>query len=182
MTLRLRTDRMTLDPIQPSDLDDLVALDSDPEVMRYISGGVPTPREDYLGPDGLLTRMMRYDHEPHGYWAARTDGEFVGWFHLRPSVADPNVLEIGYRLAQKFWRQGFATEGAVAMGKLNFDTFGHSQMDAVAVPENTGSFAVMRKVGMQHVGELIHPRVPGLLVHRFLCTERQFRASDGLST
>ena len=43
----LDTARLHLRRIDDGHLDDLVELDSDPEVMRFISGGVPTPREVY---------------------------------------------------------------------------------------------------------------------------------------
>jgi RimJ/RimL family protein N-acetyltransferase len=37
------TDRLRLRPLATRDVAALVALDSDPEVMRYINGGRPTP-------------------------------------------------------------------------------------------------------------------------------------------
>ena len=48
----LETERLLLRQFTPDDVDNLVALDGDPEVMRYINGGRPTPRaeieHDYL--------------------------------------------------------------------------------------------------------------------------------------
>jgi RimJ/RimL family protein N-acetyltransferase len=41
----LRTDRMTLRRFTEQDVDNLFGLNSDPEVMRYLTGGKPTPRE-----------------------------------------------------------------------------------------------------------------------------------------
>jgi RimJ/RimL family protein N-acetyltransferase len=64
-TSRLRLRRFTLD-----DADLLVELDSDPEVMRYITFGAPTPREAYVN-----TYMPRWfeiyaQYPLLGYWAA----------------------------------------------------------------------------------------------------------------
>src|SRR5437773_389107 len=42
----LETERLRLRPFTPDDVENLVELDSDPQVMRYINGGRPTPREE----------------------------------------------------------------------------------------------------------------------------------------
>jgi RimJ/RimL family protein N-acetyltransferase len=87
----LETERLRLRRFVPDDLERLVELDSDPAVMRYISYGIPTPRERYA--QEILPRWFAlYAETPMlGYWAAETriDGEFVGWFHLRPDRIDP---------------------------------------------------------------------------------------------
>jgi hypothetical protein len=86
----IHTGRLRLRKLAEGDLDDLVALDADPDVMRYINGGQPTPRQTYV--DGVLARMLAYDHPRIGFFAAVSSeadaaGRFLGWFHLRPSVA-----------------------------------------------------------------------------------------------
>jgi RimJ/RimL family protein N-acetyltransferase len=163
----LRSTRLVLQKIVPTDLDDLVDLDSDPEVMRFISEGVPTPRSDYVGRDGLLARMCAYADEPYGYFSARFEDRFAGWFHLRPSVADGSMLELGYRLRREFWGLGLATEGARRLCDLAFDTLNQEAVDACAVAENRASIQVMKKCGMTPVGRFVHPRVP-IEVERYL--------------
>jgi RimJ/RimL family protein N-acetyltransferase len=59
MTLLLRTERLTLRPLRESDVDKLIELDSDPEVMRFISEGIATPPEVIR--DDVLPRMLGYD-------------------------------------------------------------------------------------------------------------------------
>ena len=59
-------------------------LDSDPEVMRFITKGHPTPLariQNKLIPGSYSPRQS----PPPGFWAAhlRATGEFIGWFHLR---------------------------------------------------------------------------------------------------
>jgi RimJ/RimL family protein N-acetyltransferase len=108
-TLRLRLRQFTLD-----DTDRLVELDSDPAVMRYITFGVPTPREAYV--DDILPYWLEvYRRTPLlGYWAAedRASGEFHGWFHLRPDRIDAGEQELGYRLRRASWGRGLASECA----------------------------------------------------------------------
>ncbi|WP_091654181.1 GNAT family N-acetyltransferase [Micromonospora pallida] len=87
----LETERLRLRRFTLADLDHLVALDSDPEVMRYLTGGRPTPLP--VVRDQVLPRLLgEYDRWPGlGRWAAtdRTDGTFLGWFALDPP-ADPS--------------------------------------------------------------------------------------------
>jgi RimJ/RimL family protein N-acetyltransferase len=82
----LETDRLLLRRFTEADVDNLVELDSDPEVMRFINGGRPTPREEV--DNDLLPAYLAYYQRSAGYgfWAAieKSTGEFVGWFHFRP--------------------------------------------------------------------------------------------------
>jgi len=176
MPTDLRTDRLHLVDITPQHLDALVELDSDPEVMRYLTGGKPTPRQDYLGDDGLLARMMAYPQPDVGYFAALESGRFVGWFHLRPSVVEPEILEIGYRLRRDVWGRGLATEGARMLCEVAFTRHGVARVDACALRDNLASIAVMRRCGMVWERSFRHPRAP-LDCERYVVDESGFRAA-----
>jgi RimJ/RimL family protein N-acetyltransferase len=99
----LETDRLVRRALTVDDLDDLVALDSDPEVMRFLTGGRPTPRRTLA--DVHLPRFTRRHPGTGlpGFWAAEEEstGGFLGWFELRPSDDDPEVTELGYRLRKE---------------------------------------------------------------------------------
>lgn len=154
----LHTARMELRRLGPEHLDDLVRLDADPEVMRFINGGVPNTREAYV--DELMPRMLAFDGQPYGFAAAYLGGVFVGWFHLRPSVADAAILELGYRLRRAAWGKGLATEGGLALVRYAFDVLDQPAVDACADPRNAASIRVMEKCGMHRVGTFMHPRAP----------------------
>jgi RimJ/RimL family protein N-acetyltransferase len=86
MHILLETPRLALRQFTEDDVDNLFELNSDQAVMRYLTGGKPTPREEirdriipfHLAAYGRLDRL--------GTWAAESaaTGEFLGWFHLRP--------------------------------------------------------------------------------------------------
>lgn len=177
MAQTFETERMWLRPVAESDIDDLVALDADPEVMRYISGGVPNPRSVYE--QGLLARMRVYVDQPFGYFSAFThasEGEFLGWFHLRPSVFDEQMHELGYRLRRETWGRGLATEGSLALLEHAFGALEQTAVDACAMPDNAASIAVMRRCGMSYVGTSSHPWVEDLKVARYWVRREQPRA------
>lgn len=115
MTTLLTTARLRLRAVTETDVAHLVELDSDPAVMRYLTGGRP-PREEVVA--RALPRMVRRHLVTGlpGYWAAeeRGSGAFLGWFELRPRAADDaDEMELGYRLRRAAWGVGHATEGAV---------------------------------------------------------------------
>ena len=90
MHVYLETDRLVLRRFTPDDLDAVEALDADPAVMRYITGGLPTPRDE-LRDDYLPSWLAYYDRgDRYGFWAAieKRSGAFLGWFHLRPQDPD----------------------------------------------------------------------------------------------
>ena len=155
----LETPRLRLRRFGPADLDRLVELDSDPEVMRYITYGVPTSRERYESE--ILPRWLAlYETAPLlGYWAAELHdgGEFVGWFHLRPDRFDAGEQELGYRLRRPAWGQGYATEGGRALVALGFERVGAAKISARTLRANRGSRRVMEKCGLAYECDFVYP-------------------------
>ena len=142
MSAPLDTERMLLRPITMDDVDLLVALDSDPEVMRFISGGKPSsrPETERIVQRALGHRWLGFERE--------TD-EFVGWFGIRPSTAKSR--ELGYRLRRAMWRRGFATEGSLALIGVAFTLPGIDRVRAETMAVNTASRAVMERCGLRFV-------------------------------
>jgi RimJ/RimL family protein N-acetyltransferase len=155
----LESARLRLRRFTAADLDLLVELDSDPEVMRWISYGVPTPRERYE--HEILPRWFaQYQATPLlGYWAAesRDDGAFVGWFHLRPDRIDDGEQELGYRLRRAAWGQGLATEGSVALLDHGFRRVGTDRISARTLAGNHASQRVMQKCGLRYERDFVYP-------------------------
>jgi len=153
-----------LRPITDADLDALVSLDSDPEVMRFITGGRPTPRALYT--DLLLPRMhAAATRSGLGFFAVVSpEGSFMGWVHLRLDSFEPAWAEIGYRLARRYWGQGLATAASRLLARRAFDELGFAVVSARTMPENQGSRRVMEKVGLRETGRFVFPAraLPGL--------------------
>ncbi|WP_373295942.1 GNAT family N-acetyltransferase [Streptomyces roseolilacinus] len=150
----LVTERLELRPFTDRDEGLLVELDGDPEVMRYLTGGRPTPPADVRG--RVLPRLLhRYPctGEP-GFWAARerATGAFVGWFELRPLRDDSaEAVELGYRLRRAAWGRGYATEGSRALVDRAFTELGAERITADTMAVNAGSRRVMEKSGLTYV-------------------------------
>jgi RimJ/RimL family protein N-acetyltransferase len=154
MRVFLETERMVLRRFTEADVDDLFALDSDPEVMRFINSGKPTPRD--MIQNDVLPRFLDYYERfaGYGFWAAieKSTDEFLGWFHFRPEEGgSPDEAELGYRLRKSAWGKGYATEGSRAMIQKGFTEFGVQRVFATTMTVNIASRRVMEKAGLRFV-------------------------------
>jgi RimJ/RimL family protein N-acetyltransferase len=151
------TRRLVLDRVGAGDRDDVVALNADPVVMRYLGDGYPMPADRTVAEE--MSRLTAHARRADGlgFWTARTRepagpvaaaGEFVGWFGATP-VRD-GVVELGYRLHQRFWGQGYATEGAARMVELAAAA-GARSVVGTTMTVNLASRRVMEKVGLRLV-------------------------------
>ncbi len=160
MLVFLETQRLILRRFTADDADNLVNLDSDPDVMRFINGGVPTSRDD-IENDFLPAFLGYYErYEGYGFWAvtAKPTGEFLGWFHFRPGKeAGPGEVELGYRLRRSAWGQGYATEGSRALIHKGFTELDVRLVVAEAMAANTASRRVMEKAGLRLAGTCFRP-------------------------
>ncbi len=160
MEVFLETPRLVLRRFTPDDVDHLVDLDSDPDVMRFITGGVPTSREEIE--NEVLPAFLGYyeRYEGYGFWAVieKAAGNFLGWFHFRPGPdAGPGEVELGYRLRKSAWGQGYATEGSRALIDKGFTELGVQRVVAEAMAVNTASRRVMEKSGLRLVRTFHQP-------------------------
>jgi len=158
----LETERLLLRRFTPDDVDNLVDLDSDPAVMRYISGGRPTPRDEIQ--NDVLPNFLAYygRYTGYGFWAVvdKTTGEFLGWFHFRPPPgAETDDVELGYRLQARAWGKGYATEGSRALIHKGFTDLGVRRVFASTMVVNTASRRVMEKAGL-HLVRTFHQEWP----------------------
>jgi RimJ/RimL family protein N-acetyltransferase len=141
----LKTAHLTLRPCQPEDAADFIALERDPEVMRFLNGGAVD--HETIGPGASF--LMPRGTEPHVWTASRTlCGAFVGWFCLWPE--NETMAELGYRLRRQDWGQGFGSEGAAALVDWGFINAGYDMIVATTMAVNFASRRVMEKIGMTH--------------------------------
>jgi RimJ/RimL family protein N-acetyltransferase len=147
----LETPRLVLRQFTGDDVSNLFDLNSDPEVMRYLTGGRPTPREEIR--DQIIPFHLdvygRFDRL--GTWAVESaaTGEFLGWFHFRPGPGtDITNIDLGYRLRRQAWNKGYATEGARALISMGFTDLGVERVFAHAMAVNAASRRVMEKCGL----------------------------------
>lgn len=146
--MALETPRLSLRPVRPSDRADLIALEADPEVMRFLNGGAPVPEAGLPDADFLTPRGM----EPEVLVAhTRATGAFIGWFALFDDGLQDGLrcAEIGYRLSRSAWGQGLGTEGAGALLNDAFQRLGLDLIRAETAAANHASRRLLEKLGFR---------------------------------
>jgi len=151
----LETPRLRLRPLASSDEADLIALDSDPEVMRYVGSpaGVKSPAETMERARLRIRETRQGDYEPLGFW--RIEGRVDGVFHgvgALIRMPDGEDVEVAYRLARSAWGLGSATEAAGALVAHALGPLALARVVAVTYPENLASQRVLDKVGFERRG------------------------------
>jgi len=147
---RLTTAHLTLRPVSPADRADLIALEADAEVMRYLNGGLPVPDTglfdaDFLTPRGEEPEVLAAHHQ--------TSGTFIGWFCLYDDgvIDGRRSAEIGYRLRRAAWGKGYATEGVRALVDVALNSLGFDRVRAETMTVNQASRRVLEKAGLQPI-------------------------------
>ena len=150
----LRTKRITLVPLADEHFEHEVELDSDPEVMRYLSGRASTREEVAAGHRRRIAAAENVDGL--GFWVGLVDNEFVGWWNLQPAHGpdqpdDPRVADLGYRLLRSYWAKGLASEGARELVRYGLEDVGLARIIAQTLAVNARSRAVMERIGLTYV-------------------------------
>ena len=104
----------------------------------------------------------------------KASGAFVGFCGLK-YLDNTSEIEVGYRLAKKFWGKGFATEAARASLHYGFETLGLDRIVAVVQPENAASCRVIEKIGLRYEKDA---RFYDTDVRYFAITREEYRLDD----
>lgn len=148
---KLETDRLILRPGLDMDSAPFAAMSTDPEVMAHLLA-FPSP----AAIDNWITRQQTH-WATHGFglWVVESQatGEFMGAAGLLRVGYDAHftpAVEIGWRLARRFWGKGYAPEAAGAAIRFGFERLGLQEIVANTAPTNFNSRRVMEKLGMSY--------------------------------
>jgi len=166
----LETERLLIRPWQPADRPALKAFTQDPEVMRYVHGGLPYSEAEL---DEFLSRQARQLAEHDlcmGALIEKSTGRVVGVCGTQP-LGTTGDLEIGWWLGRDVWGRGYATEGGGAAMRHVLDTLGRSRVVAIIDPGNEPSIRVVQRLGMHLEGRVtgaqLGHRKPDIVVDLF---------------
>ena len=155
MKIFIETERLILRELVAEDIHGMFALDSDPEVMKYILVEPHTKIEQSVA----VIEMVRKQYEENGIgrWAVvlKDTNEFIGWGGLKLVKTKINghtdFYDLGYRLLRKHWGKGYATEISIAMLDYGFNKMNLQDICAYALQEHTNSRKVLEKVGLKFI-------------------------------
>lgn len=154
----IQTERLVLRPIEARDLDPLMAMLTDPLVMRDL---VRHPTREAAR--ASIDRHIAY-RTSHGlgFWTAELDGFVAGLCGLKPGAPNTPIageVEIGWLLARPFWGRGLATEAARASLDWAWANTPAPRVVAITGAGHVKSQEVMVRLGMARLpnGDFEHP-------------------------
>lgn len=156
----LETPRLGLRDWLNSDIPHFVEMNQDPKVMEFF----PKTLSE-LETKEMVRRLKEHIQEKgYGFWAVelRATKEFIGFVGLETPRFEAEFtpcVEIGWRLAPKYWHKGYAQEAAKECLKFGFKQLNLKKIVAFTSVLNKRSIHVMRQIGMHYVKEFEHPNI-----------------------
>lgn len=152
----LETERLRLRSLRRSDFEDYAALNSDPEVLRYLGCG-PEPWDRARSWRHLAFLLGHWQLGSAGMWAVehRGSGEFLGIVGFAAPAGWPG-FELAWTLARRFWGHGYATEGAREALAYAFLALEKERIISLIHPENRASIRVAERLGEELQGRVSH--------------------------
>ena len=159
----LETKRLVLREWEDKDIPPFVAMNQDPEVMKFFPS-ISSHQETL----NLVTRMRKQFNE-HGFTGfaveLKTTEEFIGFVGLMIPNFEAHFtpcVEIGWRIAKPYWNQGYATEAARAVLRAAFEKYNLEEIVSFTAAANKPSIRVMEKIGLRRdpKDDFFHPKLP----------------------
>ncbi|OAI20151.1 MULTISPECIES: GNAT family N-acetyltransferase [Methylomonas] len=157
----LATARLILRQWRDADRPTFAAINADARVMAHLPQAL-----DRAASDALAERLQALIAEHGwGFWAVELtgSGEFIGYVGLHEPATRHDFapcVEVGWRLAYRHWRQGYASEAARAALAFGFEILSLPEIVSFTALGNARSEAVMRRLGMRRDREFDHPLLP----------------------
>ena len=152
MQIIFQTPHLILRQFTEADAHLILALNSDPEIVKYVHE--PILKTEEQAQKILLDIILPQYKNNLGRWAIHTKDnmDFIGWCGLKYRT-DLHEIDLGYRLMQKAWGKGYATEAAQYSLDHGFQTLNLKLITGRAHIENLASIKVLEKIGMNFIGE-----------------------------
>ena len=141
-------------PITKNDFADLCSVLQDKNVM-YAWEHAFSDEEVHKWIENC---QKSYAENGFGYlYATESEtGKFIGMMGLLlETVNGQNYIGLGYIRAPKYWKKGYATQGAAILLNRAFRELGAQLVIAEIRPENTASRRVAERLGMKCTGEFL---------------------------
>lgn len=156
MKLKLETERLLIRPLVLSDAEAMFAMDNNPIVHKYLWQQPTQIIEETIKIIEYVQKQ--YEENKIGRFATilKETDEFIGWTGIKfvndhVEKGNTNFYDYGYRLDEKFWNKGYATEASKAWLEYGFNQMNIKEMKAYTHAENGASNHVLQKVGFNFI-------------------------------
>ncbi len=160
MNLIIETERLLLRPFEKSDAEALFEMDKNMNVHQYLwQKPVENIDEVYA-----YIEMVQKQYAERGIGRFSTilkeTGELIGWTGIKfvneqPENGNINFYDYGYRINEKFWNKGYASEATKAWLNYGFNEMKIEKMNAYTHAENGASNHILEKYGMKFMEDYL---------------------------
>lgn len=147
----LETERLIIRVFEEADVDSLSSINRDPLVMKYF----PSLEEIEETRDAISRVREHQNKYGYSFYATelKSTQKLIGFVGIKNVTFDTHftpAIEIGWRISSLHWNKGYATEAAISVVNLAFNTLGIKELVSFAVEANMASRRIMEKIGMTH--------------------------------
>jgi RimJ/RimL family protein N-acetyltransferase len=156
-SLPIETDRLTLRRYLETDYDDLLKLQSSPDVTRFLLYDPKTPEQVR---ESLAGRMADVPMDTDGQALTtavilRETGQHVGEVTLFLNSVEHRTGEIGFVFHSDFHGRGFAAEASIELLRLGFEELGLNRIIGRLDARNTGSANLLKRLGLRQEAHFV---------------------------
>tara|TARA_B110000046_G_C13021675_1_gene411564 strand:+ start:67 stop:624 length:558 start_codon:yes stop_codon:yes gene_type:complete len=143
-----------------NDLTELSKINADLEIMEHF----PKPLTEKETTEFIQRLKNHYEKNGYSYFATEIleSGELIGFIGLALQDYKTDftpAVDIGWRLKKSAWGKGYATEGAKKCLEFAFYEMNLENIISTCTEKNSKSENVMKKIGMDKIGEFNHPEL-----------------------
>jgi RimJ/RimL family protein N-acetyltransferase len=153
----LQTERLLLRPFAATDFDALLAIQSRPEVARYLYWDPRNAAEvrEALDLKARSTAIVAEGDNLSLAAVLQSTGELIGECSLHWVSAEHRQAEVGFILHPDHHGHGYATEAAAALLALAFDELRVHRVVGRLEARNEASARVLQRLGMRKEAHLV---------------------------
>lgn len=151
----IETERLLLRRLDSNDAEEILALRSNPETMKYIPRPLAKSKEDAL--EHIITIEEKIVNNTGINWGITIKGEpkifgIIGHYKISP---ENHRAEIGYMSLPGSNGKGYMSEAIKAVVAYGFEQLDLNSIEAIIAPENIASERVLQKNGFVKEAHLL---------------------------
>ena len=161
MEIYMETERLILRSWKYDDRESFAEINGNKTVMRYFPATLSVEESN-----AFVDRInAEFEETGYGLYAVeiKEAGEFIGYVGFHHFTFDAPFSpgwEIGWRISDRFWHKGYATEAAKACLDYAREKRFCDRLHSFTAVTNIPSENVMKRIGMSYQASFMHPSLP----------------------
>jgi [ribosomal protein S5]-alanine N-acetyltransferase len=158
MKLLFETKNLLLRPLELTDAEAMFLMDSNPNVHNYLWQKPAQQIEEVIKVIDYVQSQYKKNNIGRFATVLKETGEFIGWTGIKfvddhTENGNTNFYDYGYRLDERFWGKGYATEATQFWINHAFNDMKLENLNAYTHCQNDASNHILKKTGFNFMEE-----------------------------